>query len=293
MSRETLSGARPASNGMEIVKTDGTKQAFSASKLCLSLRKAGAPRDLADGICKNVQQRINPNESTSSIFRKALKYLVREDLDLAARYSLRRGIEALGPAGFVFERYFEAILQAHGFKTKRGTIVRGKCISHEIDVMAMIGSKRFLVEAKYHNIAGIKTHVDTVMYAQARLEDIVEAEPAEARKKYEYAMWVVTNTKFTDTAIKYARCRGIRLTGWSYPRGESLEDVIIQKKLYPVTVLPSLPKTLLLTLAEQNIILAQDLLTYEVKDMVKSFGISRDLAEKLVAEVSEMTGVSS
>jgi hypothetical protein len=277
---------------MEIVKIDGTKEQFSLSKFCLSLRKAGAPRDVADSICRNVEKAINPNESTNSIFRKALKYLMREDLDLAARYSLRRGIEALGPAGFVFEQYFETILQSYGFITKRGTIVRGKCVSHEIDVMAQTGSKRFLVEAKYHNVTGLKTHVDVIMYAQARLLDIVEAEPKEARKKYEYGMWVVTNTKFTDTAITYARCKGIRLTGWNYPRGESLEDVIIQKKLYPVTVLPSLPKVLLPELARRNIILAQDLLPYEAKDLIKSFGVSKDVADKLVREISGLVGVT-
>ncbi len=271
---------------MEIVKQDGSQEAFSSAKFCLSLRKAGAPRTVADSICKNVQKKINPNASTTTIFRTALKYLVRQDLDVAARYSLRRGIEALGPAGFIFEQYFETILQAHGFKTKRDVILKGRCVSHEIDVIGAIGSKRFLVEAKYHNQPGIKTHVDVVMYADARLIDIVKAQPKEEQKKYEYAMWVVTNTKFTDHAVAYARCRGIRLTGWNYPRGESLEDVITQKKLYPVTILPSIPKSVLPKLAERGIILAQDLLTYERKDLIRQFGLSKELAEKVVQEVS-------
>ena len=98
-------------------------------------------------------------------------------------------------------------------------------------------------------------------------------------------MWVVTNTKFTDAAIQYAKCRGIRLTGWNYPRGESMEDIIADKKLYPVTVLPSLPKLLLPILAKKNIILAQDLLTYTAADMVKSFGTTQDVADQLVKEV--------
>jgi hypothetical protein len=275
---------------MEIIKTDGSKEHFSPAKFCLSLRKAGAPRELADTVCKHVEERINPNDSTNTIFRKAFKYLVKKDMDIAARYSLRRGIEALGPAGFIFERYFETILQEYGFKTKRDTIIRGKCVSHEIDVIAAVGSKRFLIEAKYHNEAGLKTHVDVVMYAQARLDDIVAAESKEAKKKYEYAMWVVTNTKFTDRAVAYARCRGIRLTGWNYPRGESLEDVISQKKLYPVTVLPSLPKGLLPQLAARNIILAQDLLPYESRDLVREFGITKELAERIAREVSGMLG---
>lgn len=271
---------------MEITKNGGVKEEFSPAKLCLSIRKAGAPRDLADTICQNVQKKINPDESTNKIFRKALKYLVREDMNVAARYSLRRGLEALGPAGFIFEQYFETVLQAYGFETRRDVILKGKCVTHEIDVLASSGSKRFLIEAKYHNDQNLKTHVDVIMYADARLIDIVKNESANNQKKYEYAMWVVTNTKFTDAAIQYAKCRGIRLTGWNYPRGSSLEDVIADKKLYPVTVLPSLPKLLLPELVKKNIILAQDLLTYSADDMIKSFGISRDIANQLVEEVT-------
>ncbi len=270
---------------MEIVKYDGVREPFSASKLCLSIRKAGAPRDVADAICKSVGQKVNPNDSTNTIFRKALKYLMKESPDVAARYSLRRGLEALGPAGFIFEQYFE-VVQAYGFTTKRDVILKGACVSHEIDVIASEGSKRFLVEAKYHNEPGLKTHVDVVMYADARLIDIVKNEPEKNRKNFEYAMWLVTNTKFTDATIQYAKCRGIRLTGWNYPRGASLEDV----KLYPVTVLPSLTKEILPLLAKRNIILAQDLLTYAPADMVRSFGMSKELAEKLLGEVSDMVG---
>ena len=278
-------------NGMEITKTDGIKEEFNRSKLCLSIRKAGAPRELADQVCNTVAQKTNPNDSTTKIFRQALKYIVREDMNVAARYSLRRAIEALGPAGFVFEQYFETVLQAYGFKTNRDVIMKGVCVTHEIDVIASVGSKRFLIEAKYHNDPNIKTHVDVIMYADARLIDIVKNESEKNRKKYEYAMWVVTNTKFTDAAIQYAKCRGIRLTGWNYPRGASLEDIISDKKMFPITILPSLPKLLLPVLAKKNIILAQDLLTYSISDMIREFSITKDVAEKLVNEVQGIVGI--
>jgi hypothetical protein len=275
---------------MEIIKIDGVKEKFSPAKLCLSIRKAGAPRDVADSVCKIVEDKINPNDSTNVIFRKALKYLVKESPEVAARYSLRRGLEALGPAGFIFEQYFETVLQAYDFTTKRDVILRGKCVSHEIDVIASHATKRFLVEAKYHNVPGIKTHVDVVMYGDARLIDIVAAESAKNKKEYEYAMWIVTNTKFTDAAIQYAKCRGIRLTGWNYPRGASLEDIIADKKLYPVTVLPSLPSALLPALAKKNIILAQDLLTYEAADLIRMFGVAETVADSIVREVAAIVG---
>ncbi len=275
---------------MEVVKLDGAKEAFSPAKLCLSMRKAGAPRDLAHKISMPVYTKDNPNDSTTAIFRKALKHLMKESPDVAARYSLRRGLEALGPAGFIFEQYFETVLQAYDFRTNRNVIMQGACVTHEIDVIAESGSKRFLIEAKYHREPGMRTHVDVVMYADARLADIVRHEPEHTRKAYEYGMWLVTNTKFTETAIKYAQCRGIRLTGWNHPRGASLEDVIADKKLYPVTILPSLPADVLPKLAARNIMLAQDLLTFAPQDLVRSFGLSREVAEKVVAEVFAITG---
>ncbi len=277
---------------MEITKIGGEKEEFSPAKLCSSIRKAGAPKDIADNVCKIVEQKVNPNDSTTSIFRRALKYLVSNDMhNVAARYSLRRSIEALGPAGFIFEQYFETVLQAYGFQTRRDVVLKGKCVSHEIDIIAAVGTKRFLVEAKYHNDPNLKTHVDVVMYADARLIDIVKNESAKNQKKYEYAMWVVTNTKFTDTAIQYAKCRGIRLTGWNYPKGESMEDIISDKKMYPVTILPSLPIVILPLLAKKNIILAQDLLTYSASDMIREFEIEKDAAEKLVKETQAVVGI--
>lgn len=275
---------------MEITKIDGEREPFSSAKFCLSIRKAGAPREIADSVCKKVTERINPGDSTTSIFRNALTYLIDDHPAIAARYSLRRALEALGPAGFVFEKYIEAILQSYGFETRQGVMVKGHCLSHEIDVIGWQGSKHFLIEAKYHNQPGIKTHVDVVMYADARLQDIAKEETKREKEKYEHGMWLITNTKFTDHAITYAKCRSIRLTGWNYPRGASLEDVISQKRLYPVTILPSLTNEMLPAFAAKGVILAQDLLTYDVASLVATFGIPTAVAEKLVAELAGMVG---
>jgi hypothetical protein len=275
---------------MKVTKIDGSKELFSPAKLCLSLRKAGAPRTVADEICKKVSDKVKPDDSTTKIFRKALTYLVGGDMHIAARYSLRRGLESLGPSGFIFEQYIETVLQAYGFATSRNKIIKGKCLSHETDVIASIGSKRFIIEAKYRNEPSIKTHVDVVMYADARLLDIVRGMPKKAQEEYENAMWVITNTKFTESSITYAKCRGIRLTGWNYPRGASLEDVISQKRLYPITVLPSLPLDTLPQFAKKGIILAQDLLTYTANDLMQSFGLNEEESEMLIQEARGIVG---
>ena len=213
-----------------------------------------------------------------------MRYLVREDLDIAARYSLHRGIAALGPAGFLFEQYVEAVLKAYGYTTKRDTIMQGACVQHEIDLTATKENTHYLLELKYHNEQGLKTHVNVVMYADARLMDISKIENKKEKGNFRHKMWLITNTKFTDTSIQYAHCKGIKLTGWNYPHGDTLEDMIARKHLYPVTVLPSVSGALLAEFARERIILAQDLLPYTVQDLIR-FNLSIPQAQKLFDEV--------
>lgn len=269
---------------VDVKKSSGRQEPFNRQKLCISLENAGAPHDIAQSICRNIEQKITPNISTHRIFRSALRELIKTNRDVAARYSIHRGIAALGPAGFFFEQYVEAILQAYGYKTKRDTIMKGACISHEIDLTATRDNVHYLFELKYHNEQGIKTHVPVVMYADARLQDISKIENKKEKNRYEHRMWLVTNTKFTDTAITYAKCKHIKLTGWNYPKNESLEDLIANKKLYPVTILPSISSDILTILAEKKIILAQDLATYDINDLI-SLGMNETTAHKIQEEV--------
>lgn len=270
---------------LEVVKISGEREPFNRNKLCSSLKKAGASHAFANTICTQVEKRIVPGASTTRVYREALRSLVKNNIEIAARYSLFRGIAALGPAGFLFEQYVETILQSHGFTTKRDVYVQGMCIKHEVDIVAIKDNEHYILELKYHNQQGIKTHVPTVMYAYARLDDITRGENKRERNKHHHAMWLITNTKFTDTAITYAKCKQIRLTGWTYPKGNSLEEMIISKKMYPVTVLPSINSNLLTVLAQKGIILAQDLATYSVNDL-KRFGVDEKQALKIINEVA-------
>lgn len=272
---------------MEIKKSGGGYQSFDPTKLCDSIKKAGAPGHVADNICEIVQQKIKPGASSSNIFREALRHLVKEDLDIAARYSLRRGINSLGPAGFLFEQYVEAVLRSHGFKTRRNVIMKGKCVTHEIDIVAEKGDKSYLVEAKYRNEEGIRTHIDQVMYAEAKVKDINNNSLNKKKKKH-YLPWLITNTKFTDNSINYAKCYGLELTGWTYPKKNSLEDMVVKNKVYPVTVIPSITKPALEEVAKRGMILAQDLLPYSVEDLAIEFNINPYKARAIFNEVQAL-----
>lgn len=266
-----------------IKKKTGETELFNPEKLCSSLKKSGAPADVADNVCALVANDVKPNMSTQAIFRKALRYLVKEDIDSALRYNLTQGIAQLGPTGFYFEQFVEALLQAHGYKTQRNVTLMGECVAHEADVYAEKDNFKYIIEAKYRNERHSKTHVDQVMYADARLMDIERAAKA-SNDTSSYIMWVFTNTSFTDTAIRYAECRNLKLVGWNYPEGDSLQDMIMRTRMYPVTALPSVTEPARQAFIRHNIILAQDLLTYREADMVKKFKLSHTLAKTLLRE---------
>ena len=274
---------------MKVKKHSGEQENFNPDKLCDSLVAAGVTHKKAEQVCTVVQSKLKPGDSTTKVFREALRTLVKDDLQAGARYSLHRAVDSLGPAGFLFEQYVEALLQAHGYNTRQGLMMKGECASHEIDVYAEKGGLKYLVEAKYRNRHSIKTHIDQVMYADARLMDIQRRAEKQNKNPNEYTMWVITNTRFTSNAIKYAKCRGVKLVSWNYPKKEgNLESMIIRKKMYPITVLPSLTQFARDAFAEHRMILAQDLMPYTVDDLVKKIGIPKSTAGKLLREVHEI-----
>ncbi len=270
-----------------IVKKNGTEELFKPEKLCGSIEMTGVSKDLANQVCGIVEKSINSHVSSEDIFKITRSYLYDHDPGIAAVYSLERGLSALGPSGFVFEQYVAALFLEDDYKVKTNVYAEGEGVSHEIDVWAEKGNVVFIVEAKYRNDYKNKTHINQVMYADARLQDIKR----QAQKRgdtREYYMWVVTNTKFTDSAINYVQHRDIQLMGWDFPKYINLMKIVYEKKLYPVTVLPSITRSALKKMAAQNIILVKDLKNITLNEFRDTFNVSMTLAKKLHAEVIDL-----
>ena len=268
---------------MKIIKASGDQQTYSKNKLCKSLKAAGAPKALVDRVCHMMEKEIRPGMSTEEISLKITKYLRKENPVLAAKYSLRRGIMELGPSGFLFEQYIAAILREYGYTTKTNQMMKGKSgVSHEIDILASTKNTHYIIEAKYHNKRGVKTDVKVIMYTFARFLDIENYQKKREREKHK--AWLFTNTKFTRSAIKYAVYKGIKLTGWKYPKKESLEKLIEAKALYPVTVLPSVNRYLKRQFAKRNLYFAKDLIHLTPKQFQKMFVIYEKISQNIQKE---------
>jgi len=260
---------------MYVVKASGEREEFDVEKIRRTCLRAGASKELADKIAKEVENRAYDGITTKEILDLTLK-LLEEEPEAATRYDLKRAIMSLGPAGFPFEEFMAEVLQNYGYKTKVGEILRGKCVDHEIDIMAEKDGERYLVECKYHNAQGIYTDLKVALYTHARFLDL--------SKNFDHA-WLACNTRCTKEARGYAKCVGLKITSWRYPLKESLEKMIEKKKLYPVTILRSVKGFAKDRLFQARIMLAKDLLNYGPEDLKRMTGLPQDTVNKIMEEV--------
>jgi hypothetical protein len=99
---------------------------------------------------------------------------------------------------------------------------------------------------------------------------------------------LVTKTRCKIGAVRYARCVGLKIISWRYPKNEGLEYLIEKKGLYPITILPSLNKYTRERLAQQKLILAKDLLKYSIKDLIRLTGLKMNIIKKLQEQAQEL-----
>lgn len=271
----------------KIIKKGGEEELFIAEKLCGSIIMAGASEDLAKQVCSIVDESIGSGISTDKIFSTTRKYLKTFDPKIAALYALERGLGALGPSGFLFEQYVAALFEEAGYFVQTNIYAEGEGVQHEVDVWAEKGKVVYVIEAKYRNDYKSKTHINEVMYADARLQDIKRRAEKDGSHK-EYYMWVVTNTQFTDNAVSYIKYRDIQLMGWDHPTYINLKKIVSDKKLYPVTIIPSITKKFLRALANEKIVLVKSLYGYSAEDLEKKYFLSPVLAKKISHEIAEL-----
>ncbi len=272
---------------MYVIKASGETEKFNVKKIERTCLRAGAPKELAKKIAKEVKRRAYDGITTREILHITLTLLRKEEPHIASRYDLKGALLRLGPAGFTFENLISEILKEYGYSIKLRSIVRGFCVSHEIDIIATKNGKNFMIECKYHNFPGVYTGLKETLYTYARFLDLKEAWKKGFCRKFE-GPWLICNTKFSEDAIKYANCREIKLIGWNYPSAGNLKDLIENRKLYPITILRSLDKDSQLKLAKVGLVLALDLIRVNLKELRH---ITKIPLKKLKVLVKEASGI--
>lgn len=261
---------------IHVIKADGSREPFDEAKVLSSMKRAGVPKHIESQLLKEITNNVYDNIQTWEIYQWIVESLGKTDQPFTkSQYSLKQAIMMLGPTGYPFEDYLAELLKAEGYKTLTRQVLSGQCVSHEIDVIAEKDKKRIMVEAKFHNNAGARSDLQVVMYTKARFDDI--------RVKNDLdECWLVTNTKATIDAITYAHCNNVRILSWNYPEGNSLREIIERHKLYPVTMLSSIPQTIKLRLLENHVVLLKDICF--APNLLNNLHLSKEEKDKLLEE---------
>lgn len=257
-----------------VIKASGEKQLFDEKKFARSLTRAGADKQTTAMITAEILE-LKP-KTTKDVYRHAIRMLNKKSKPIASRYNLKQALIGLGPAGYPFEKFVAHLFEKMGYATQLNQTVQGGCIVHEVDVITKKKDIRSLVECKFHNRQALKTKVKVPLYIRARFEDI---EKTSKKTVFSKAV-IVTNTKFTTRAIKYAECIGIELLGWSYPAKNNLPALIGKYGLHPITALTMLTTKQKNAFIKNGFVLCADAAKYRKE--FKKFGLSEYKIEQII-----------
>ncbi len=275
-----------------ILKADGSREPFDPDRLVISLVRAGAGEHTAQRIAESMRETIVPGTTSREIYARAFALLRREARPLAARYALRRALLELGPSGHPFEDFISHLFAAEGWSVETRKIIRGKCVSHEVDFYASHPgqNEHIAAELKYHNDPGYKTDLKVALYVKSRFDDIFACEASARTCPIDRGL-LVTNTKFTSEAIAYAECAGVELLGWGYPAQQNLFMRMNRAGVFPITALTGLSRSEKRMLIDAHIIAVDEIL--HDRRALAPLHLSLERVGELMAEADGMLSLSS
>lgn len=276
-------------NSFEVIKATGETEPFELSKLKRSLSDAGAQTVIINSVINDLEEGgfLVDGNSTKKVYREAYRLLKQKSVRIAGRYKLKEALLELGPSGYAFEILISELFKTLGYKTHVGRVVKGLCISHEIDVVANNDSEQLMLECKFHNRQKHHCNVTIPLYVRSRFVDIASAWNKQPElKDRKHSGWVVTNTRFTTDATEYAACVDLKLLSWNFPEDNGLKDLVSRAGLHPITCLSVLNKSEKQLLLKNDIVLARQV--YEDTHVLTRLGFDKKKAERIVQEAVEI-----
>ncbi len=268
---------------INIIKASGERVLFSEEKYRESLKRSGATPELIDKVCVEIMPALHDGMTTHELYQRTHQLLGKKrQRAVAGRYHFRQAIMALGPSGYPFEQYVAELLKRQGYEVVLDQVVMGKCVSHEVDVIAIKGNDRFIIECKFHQAAGALCSIQTALYVKARYEDILARNHSQG---FSSAL-LVTNARISSVAIQYGECVGMKLLAWSYPENNGLEKMVDEQGLHPITCLSSLPNSALIALLHEGIVLCADV--HNHKDVLRRAHVSEERISDILQECDEI-----
>jgi hypothetical protein len=270
-----------------ITKASGEQEPFRIEKLKESLRRSGAGRDIIEQVAGDIEAWLVEGVSTRKIYARAFSLLRKKKKQVASRYKLKQAIMEMGPTGYPFERLVGKVIERQGYAVEVGQIVQGRCVSHEVDVVAVRDHHRLFMECKYGLSAEKTVNVQVPLYVRSRVNDIIDRlRESGEHSGTTFGGGVATNTRFTSDAIDYGTCSGLFMLSWDYPAGDGLKDIIDRERLYPITVLHSLTKQQKQDLLGRGIVVCRQIL--EDRGVLSPFRLAKNRYQELMRELDDI-----
>lgn len=249
---------------MYVIKANGEKEQFDKEKIKATCTRIGLENKDCLNIADNVEKNIKNGISTHDVYKITLEEIKKIDDAHAAVFGLRDSIAEIDSVSF--EIYVKKVLEANGYECKWNTLIKGKCVEHQIDIIAN-KEKLYMVECKWHFNPHRLCGLGIPLQINSRLEDVVDGFSSKINDyDFDFA-WIITNTKFSEHSRMYSSCKKIRLTGWR--SGDlSLEKLAQSAKVYPVSMIYK-DKKVLNEFLSKGIVTIQDLLATKVSDEIK------------------------
>jgi hypothetical protein len=199
----------------------------------------GVDKRVAKEVAERIERTLYDGIPTSKILQIIFRTMQKYKPAVRQLYDVRKGISLMDSKP-EFEMFIQTLLGQNGFDITPNQILRGNCVDHEVDAIAKKDGVTFFVEIKHHFGYHTLTGLDESRIARAILEDVDECFAlGKMDLKIDRAM-IVTNTRYSEHAQRYGKCRNILQIGWDSPQGYNLRNMIEKEKLYPLSCLRSL-----------------------------------------------------
>jgi len=275
-----------------IIKSNGLREPFSKEKIMQTAGRAGAKPEVALEIAEQVARRVKPGMQTGQIFKMTLKLLAEHSRPIAMRYNLQQALFKLGPTGFEFEKYIAELLKVYKYKARLPKNLTGACVTHEVDVIAIKDRRTAMIECKFRNSQNIYVGIKDAMATWSRFLDLVEgAELGNCEHMDE--CWIVTNTRFSPDALKWAHCKGMVMISWNHPEERSLAHMIDAHAVYPITVLPDIRTQDFAGLARGQVMLLKQLIVENPKELARKTGLPIEKIRHFAEEAGQIINLKN
>lgn len=276
---------------VNVMKFDGSKQPFDKNKVYNTCMRMNATPQQAQDVANKVAAKVYEGIPTKKVLQLIFTFLKEHRPEVEHRIDLREAISLMRSKPD-FERFIQLLLQAEGYDVDPNQIISGRCVEHEIDAIAKKGGGKneetVYVEVKHHVQSHTFTGVGVFLEARATYEDLNEGHK-DGKNNYDFTrVLVITNTKMSEHALRYADCRNISHIGWRDPPERGLEEIVVQYGFYPVTLLRGISENFVARLGDAGIVLLKQLVEGDLEKISRDTRIPRNFLQQMTNKASEI-----